>query len=78
MSIDIEDLIFNLVKKPKNFYMTRVNNVYSNKYRINIYCEEDHDGLRKRKICASYFCSLSPDNQLDIIHGNPLPNGASS
>lgn len=74
MSIDVENLIFKIVDKPKNFYMTRINNVYSNRYRINIYCEEEHDSLIKRKICASYFCILSPDNKLNIVHGNPLPN----
>jgi len=74
MPTNVENLLFKIVEKPRNFYMTKINNVYSNRYRINIYCEEEKDNLVKRKICASYFCILSKDNKLDIIHGNSSNN----
>jgi|688.fasta_scaffold191856_3 hypothetical protein len=72
---NIEYLLFQQVNKPKNYFLTKINNVYSNRYRINIYCEDEIDSLVKRKICASYFCVLSSDKKLDIVHGNPLPIG---
>jgi hypothetical protein len=74
MSTNLENLLFKMIERPNNFYKTKINNVYSNRYRINIYCEEEKENLIKRKICASYFCILSKDNKLHIIHGNPLNN----
>jgi hypothetical protein len=72
--IIIESLLFKQVSKPEDYLMTRVINVYDNRYRVNIYCEKEEDSLVKKKICASYFCHFS-NNHLDIIDGNPMPSG---
>lgn len=64
----IEDLLFNQVEKPKNYLMTKVINVYSDRYRINVYCENEEDNLIKKRICASYFVRFSgKKDKLDII-----------
>jgi hypothetical protein len=64
--IEIESLLFKQVEKPKHHLMTKVINVYDNRYRINIYIQIEEDGLIKKKIAASYFCHYSPGN-LTII-----------
>ena len=64
--MDIENLLFDQVKKPKDHLMTKVVNVYDNKYRINVYIETTIDNLVRRKIQSSYFARLD-DNKLQII-----------
>jgi hypothetical protein len=59
-------MLFDKVDKPKNYTFTKINNVYDNRYRINLYCEEEKDNLIKKRICASYFCSFS-NNELFIL-----------
>lgn len=66
MDVEIEHLLFQQVEKPKNFLMLRIINVYSNRYRINLYIEIEENNLIKRKIKNSYFCHYSP-GQLNII-----------
>lgn len=64
--IEIESLLFKQVERPKHHLMTKIINVYDNRYRINIYTQIEEDGLIKKKIAASYFCHYSP-GKLDII-----------
>ncbi len=68
MNHSIEYLLFKQVEKPDNYLMTRAINVYDNRYRVNIYCEIEEDNLIKKRICASYFCSLIK-NDLHILSG---------
>jgi len=71
MDLEIESLLFKQVEKPKRHLMTKIINLWENRYRINIYTEtlDEVDNLTKRKISASYFCHYSP-GKLDIIDGN--------
>jgi hypothetical protein len=62
MDLEIESLLFKQVEKPKNFLMTKIVNVYDNRYRINVYTEFEEDNLTKKRISASYFCHYSPGN----------------
>jgi len=55
MDLEIESLLFKQVEKPKNHFMTKIINVFDNRYRINVYTEIEEDGLIKRKIANSYF-----------------------
>jgi hypothetical protein len=64
--IEIESLLFKQVEKPKDLLMTKVINLFQNRYRINIYTETEEEGLMKRKISASYFCHYN-SGKLDII-----------
>lgn len=56
MDIEIESLLFKQIDKPKNHLLTKIVNLWENRYRINIYIEIEEDGLIKRKIHSSYFC----------------------
>ena len=56
MDIEIESLLFKQVEKPKNHLITKVINLWDNRYRINVYTEIEEDNLIKRKIHSSYFC----------------------
>lgn len=58
--IEIENLLFQQVEKPKNILMIKTNNVYDNRYRINIYVQNEEEGLLKKRIAASYFCHYNP------------------
>lgn len=69
MDIEIESLLFKQVNKPKHFHAVRINNLWENRYRINVYSEINDDGLIKRKIVDSYFCHYSP-GKLTIIPEN--------
>ena len=74
MELEIESLLFKQVDKPKNHLMTKIINVWENRYRINVYTEifDDTIQLTKRKISASYFCHYSP-GKLEI---KDSPNGS--
>lgn len=56
MEIEIENLLFKIVEKPKKHLMTKVINLWENRYRINVYIEIEENNLTKRKIHSSYFC----------------------
>lgn len=66
MDIEIESLLFKQVEKPKHHLMTKIVNVWENRYRINVYTEIEEDNLIKRKIHSSYFCHYNP-GKLTII-----------
>jgi len=63
---EIERLLFSQVEKPDHYLMTKIINVYDNRYRINVYTEFEEDNLTKRKIASSYFCHYNKD-KLDIV-----------
>jgi hypothetical protein len=69
MDLEIESLLFKQVQKPKHYLMTKIINVWENRYRINIYTEKEENNLIKRKIHSSYFCHYSP-GILTIIPDN--------
>lgn len=70
-NFDIEKLLYQQVDKPKNHFITKVINVYSDKYRINVYCEntKENDTIIQKSICASYFCRYK-EKELQIISGS--------
>lgn len=68
MDLEIESLLFKQVPKPKNHLMTKIINVWENRYRINVYIETEEDNLIKRKIHSSYFCHYNP-GKLTIVDG---------
>jgi hypothetical protein len=68
MDLEIESLLFKQVPKPKNHLMTRIINLWENRYRINVYTEIEQDNLIKRKIDSSYFCHYIP-GKLTIVDG---------
>ena len=70
MDLEIESLLFKQVEKPKNHFLTKIHNVWGNRYRINVYAEifDPLDNLTKRKISASYFCHYIP-GKLTIVEG---------
>lgn len=72
MDLEIESLLFKQVEKPKRHLMTKIINVWENRYRINVYIEIDQDNLTKRKIHSSYFCHYVP-GKLTIVDGLKKP-----
>lgn len=62
----VERLLFKQVEKPKNLLMTKIINVFDNRYRINLYVTVEENGLTKRKIKSSYFARLVGDS-LEIV-----------
>jgi hypothetical protein len=62
MTLEIENLLFKQVDKPKGHLMTKVINLWENRYRINLYTEIYENNLTKRKIAHSYFCHYEPGN----------------
>lgn len=70
--LEIESLLFKQVELPKHHLMTKIINVWENRYRINVYTEIQEDNLTKCKIHSSYFCHYSP-GKLEIKDG---PNGS--
>lgn len=68
MDLEIESLLFKQVSKPKHHFMTKIINVWENRYRINVYIEIEEDNLIERKIESSYFCHYIP-GKLTIVDG---------
>jgi hypothetical protein len=68
MDLEIESLLFKQVPKPKHYLMTKIVNVWENRYRINVWVEVEEDNLTKKKIHSSYFCHYSP-GKLTITSG---------
>jgi HEPN domain-containing protein len=66
MDLEIESLLFKQVEKPKGHSLTKIINVWENRYRINLYIEMVEEGLVKKKIQSSYFCHYNP-GKLTII-----------
>ena len=66
MDIEIESLLFKQVEKPKHHLMTKIVNVWENRYRVNVYVEIEEDNLIKKRIVQSYFCHYHP-GKLTII-----------
>jgi hypothetical protein len=60
MDLEIESLLFKQVPRPKHHLMTKIVNVWENRYRINVWVEVEEDNLTKKKIHSSYFCHYSP------------------
>jgi len=73
MDLEIESLLFKQVEKPKNHLMTKIINVWDNRYRINIYIETYQDNLIKRKIHSSYFAHYIP-GKLTLVDGLKNPS----
>lgn len=67
MELEIESLLFKQVEKPKNHLMTRVINLWENRYRVNVYIEIEEDNLTKKRISASYFCHYN-NGKLQIMN----------
>ena len=66
MDIEIESLLFKQVEKPKQFLMTKIINIFDNRYRINVYIEIFEDNLIKKRIHSSYFCHYKPGSLVII------------
>lgn len=66
MELEIESLLFKQVEKPKHHLMTRVINLWENRYRVNVYIEIEEDNLIKKRISASYFCHYN-NGKLQIM-----------
>jgi hypothetical protein len=67
--LDVCDLLWKQIERPKNIIECRAINVYDNKYRINIYTKH-HDSLYdldRVRITQSYFAKLDGE-QLVIKH----------
>lgn len=60
MDLEIESLLFKQVEKPKNHLMTKIINLWENRYRVNVYIEIEEDNLIKKRIHGSYFCHYHP------------------
>lgn len=68
MDLEIESLLFKQVEKPKHHLMTKIINVWDNRYRINVYIEIEENNLTKKKIHSSYFAHYEP-GKLTILDG---------
>ena len=66
MDLEIESLLFKQVEKPTHHLMTKIINVFENRYRVNVYIEIEEDNLTKKRIHSSYFCHYNP-GKLKII-----------
>jgi len=66
VDLEIESLLFKQVEKPKHHLITKIINVWDNRYRINVYVEIEEDMLTKKRIHSSYFCHYVP-GKLTII-----------
>ena len=70
--VDICGLLFEQRPKPKHFYDCKAINVYSNKYRINVWSKwwDEEVQLDKQRMTYSCFAALE-NNELKIRYESP-------
>lgn len=56
------DVIFNYVKRPKDYLMCKSINVYDNRWRVNIYSKRYVEGIEGKYISSSYFVHFNSTN----------------
>ena len=64
LPVDVCQLLFKQIDKPKNLETCRAINVYDNKYRVNVYTRSHcpiYD-IDKVRITQSYFCHLNGED----------------
>lgn len=59
-SVDVCELLFKQIEKPKNLECCKAINVYDNRYRINVYTRSycNIKDIEKVRITQSYFALL--------------------
>lgn len=67
------DKLFTMIDKPKNTVMCKAINLYNNRYRINVYTEQESENLTYRKISYSCFAKLNGE-ELEIVDQTPNYN----
>jgi len=68
---EVCDLMLNMVGKPSNFFKCKAINVYDDRYRVNIYCTREVDGIEGKHIISSYFIKYNEDNkEINIINSS--------
>lgn len=68
-SIENDDVcvaILDKFGKPNNFYQCKAINVYDDRYRVNIYCTREVDGIEGKCIGSSYFVKYN-NGDLNIL-----------
>lgn len=65
---EVCDLLFRKIPEPRNMEICKATNVYSNRYRIDIYTRnyDKITDLEKIKLDQSFFCSVNGD---DLMFG---------
>jgi hypothetical protein len=63
----IEALLFKQAERPKGLFAVKIINVFSDKYRINVWAKIEEDGLEKNKIASSYFVKFK-NKKLEILY----------
>ena len=61
LPVDVCQLLWEQVEKPKNLEVCKAINVYDNKYRINVYTRsyDEFWDIDKVRITQSYFCVVN-------------------
>ena len=64
----VREKILNRLGRPSDLFMVDVKNVYSNKWRINVWCDkspEDKDcTVKSKELRHSFFCSMTEGGTL--------------
>ena len=71
MDLEIEYLLFKKIARPKDYLMTRIINLFDNRYRVNVYVQTEEDGLIKKRIVNSCFCHYYP-GELNIMQDKDI------
>ena len=70
MENEVNEKIFDLVEKPKDFMFVKSSNVYYDRYRVNVYSAYQDGGTltgyTSQRISHSYFCKYDGED-LTII-----------
>jgi len=61
LPVDVCQLLWDQVEKPKNLETCKAINVYDNKYRVNVYTRsyDEFWDIDKVRITQSYFCAVN-------------------
>lgn len=68
----VQEKILEINGKPKNFSHVNAVNVFDNRWRVNVYTQED-GFIKKKRIQASYFCVISEDKFISYKESGVMP-----
>ena len=72
------DKVLSMIGRPKNLVHCKAVNLYSDRYRINVYTKVDINGCEGQRITYSCFAKVDKNLNINILYETPGYSGISA
>lgn len=72
------DKLLSIIGRPKNLYQCNAINLWTDKYRINVYTTVDINGCEGQRITYSCFAKVNKNLDINILYETPGYSGISA